>query len=76
MGDFEEMVREVARGEMSRRGLTHAKLAEELRMARPQVTRMLSSKTRLVPEGWIRLLDALGLELTIQPKGSSRRTKL
>lgn len=61
-------IRGAVRDELRRRGMTHAQIAHQLQMPRPQVTRMLTGQSGSVPEGWQKLLDALDLQLTVTRK--------
>lgn len=70
MKNMNTQIREAIRAELSRRKLTHAQIAEELGMPRPQVTRMLTGQSGSVPEGWQKLLDALDLQLSVTTKES------
>lgn len=60
-------IREGVRAELKRRGLTHAQMAEQLGMPRPQLTRMLTGQSGQVPEAWRKLFGALDLHLTVAP---------
>lgn len=61
-------IRKAIRAELRERGLTHAQIAEQLGMPRPQITRMLTGQSGSVPEGWQKLLAALDLQLTVTRK--------
>jgi transcriptional regulator with XRE-family HTH domain len=63
-----ERVRQVVKAVMQERELTQTRLAEELGMQQPNLTRLLSGRIGSVPENWQRVLDALDLELTATPK--------
>jgi len=51
-------------------GKTRADLARDLGISRQQVTRTLNSTALINPrsEHWSAILDALGLEVVVQPK--------
>jgi ribosome-binding protein aMBF1 (putative translation factor) len=52
---------------MSEQGLTHASLAQRLGIKAPSVTRIITGKTGIIPQSLIDVLEALSLELTVQP---------
>lgn len=54
---------------MQAMGLSQTKLAAKLGLKRTVLTRMLSGNSGSVPKNWQRILDELGLELTVKPKG-------
>ncbi|GGK90957.1 helix-turn-helix domain-containing protein [Deinococcus radiotolerans] len=64
-----ESVLNAVRIEVERRGLTHQQLADQLDMPRSQVSRMLTGKSGRIPDGWVALLQALGLELVAKKAG-------
>ncbi len=53
---------------MKEKGLTQAALAERLGIKQPSVADILTGRRGRQPESLLNLLDAAGLELTIQPK--------
>ena len=56
---------------MKEKGLTQAALAKRLGIKQPSVADILSGRRGRQPESLLNLLDAAGLELTIQPKTAS-----
>lgn len=54
-------------------GLTHAALAAKLEIKPPSVTVILTRQSGKIPQSLIDVLDALGLELTVQPKAQPPR---
>ena len=50
------------------KGLTQAEIARAIGMERPNVTRMLTGRSGQAPDNWVKLLDLLGLELTVKVK--------
>ncbi len=50
-------------------GKTQAAYAAEIGVDRQYLWRMLNEKIADAPESWIKLLEALGLELVVQKKG-------
>lgn len=52
------------------RGMTQTQLAELTGIERPNITRLLSGAVGKTPDNWQKILDALGLEMVVQPKPS------
>ncbi|MDL2342533.1 XRE family transcriptional regulator [Deinococcus sp. MIMF12] len=50
------------------KGFTHAALAQKLGIKPPSVTAVLTRKRGLIPQSLLDVLDALDLELIVQPK--------
>lgn len=68
-------IRSVVKQVLKQRGITQLELAQKLGMKPPHISRMLSSGADgggKVPENWEAILEALQLELTVQP--SSKET--
>lgn len=63
-------VRQKVREVMSSKEISTYKLAELAEMSQPNVARALSGRSGSVPTTWQRILDALGLELVVVPKGT------
>lgn len=61
-------VRQAVKNRIGELGLTQAELARRADMERSNLHRLLSGKSGQVPDSWQRVLDALGLELTVQAK--------
>lgn len=61
-------VRAKVRAVMQEQNLSQGQLAKKIGLERPAVTRLLSGRVGRLPDNWQRVLDALGLELTVQPK--------
>ncbi|GGR39807.1 helix-turn-helix domain-containing protein [Deinococcus ruber] len=55
---------------LSKAGKTRSELARELGLSRQQITRTINSTALLNERAahWLAILDALGLEVVIQPK--------
>jgi len=51
-------------------GLTHAAIAKKLGIKPPSVTFILTRKRGLIPQSLLDVLDALGLEVILQPKAA------
>lgn len=58
---------------MKEKGLTQAALAERLGVKQPSVADILTGRRGRQPESLLNLLDAVGLELPIQPKSAPDR---
>jgi transcriptional regulator with XRE-family HTH domain len=68
MLDMTEEVRKGVRIAMAARKWNQKKLSEETGVSRQFVSEMMSGKAAVLPPSWQKVLDSLGLELTIQPK--------
>ncbi len=66
--EMHKAVRDAVREVMSERGLSQVRLAQELDIDRVNLTRLLSGRVNGVTPTWQKILDALGLELTVQKK--------
>lgn len=62
-----EGVREAVRQVMKERQLTQVELAQQLGMTQPALAKMLTGRTGQLPGSWQKVLDALGLRLTVEP---------
>ena len=69
--EMHKSVRDAVREVMNERGLSQVRLARELDIDRVNLTRLLSGRVNGVTPTWQKILDALGLELTVQKKGSN-----
>ncbi len=63
----ETVISEVKR-QMQAEGLSQGELSRRIGIERPNLTRMFSGRVGRVPDNWQKVLDALGLELTVQKK--------
>lgn len=68
MTGMNKEVRQAVKNRIEELGLTQAELARRTDMERSNLHRLLSGKSGQVPDSWQRVLDALGLELTVQSK--------
>jgi transcriptional regulator with XRE-family HTH domain len=59
-------IRKQTRKLMKRRGISVSKLAYEIDMDRPNLSRILNGRSAEVPESWLNILDVLGVELTLK----------
>jgi len=66
--EMHKSVRDAVREVMNERGLSQVRLAQELDIDRVNLTRLLSGRVNGVTPTWQKILDALGLELTVQKK--------
>ncbi len=64
----DKAIRDTLKRTMREQGLTQAALAERLGIKQPSVADILTGRRGRQPESLLNLLDAVGLELTIQPK--------
>ena len=69
--EMHKSVRDAVREVMNERGLSQVRLARELDIDRVNLTRLLSGRVNGVTPTWQKILDSLGLELTVQKKGSN-----
>lgn len=56
------------RAELARRRVRQVELAQELDVSRTHLSNMLNGQRGKLPATWARLLDHLGLELTVRSK--------
>lgn len=62
-------IRAKVRKRISEQGKTQTAIAQEIGVQRQYLGRMLNEQVGDVPPSWDRLLNALDLELVVQPKG-------
>jgi len=70
MNETDQTIRQAIREAMLSQGLTQAELAQKLGVKQPSVAQLISGKYGAVPASLLNALDALGLEIVIQPKRS------
>ena len=63
-----DSIRQAVRIELARRDWNRTQLSEETELTRQYVSELLGGKAGNLSDGWGRIFDALGLELTLQPK--------
>ena len=63
---MDEGIREQIKRCIKEKSVTQGEIAKALGIARPNITRMLTGRSGQVPDNWVKLLDYLGLELTVQ----------
>ncbi|WP_264775622.1 helix-turn-helix domain-containing protein [Deinococcus aetherius] len=63
-----DQVREQVLEEMQRKGINRQQLAEMIDMNPQYLWDMLAGKRSNIPQRWQDILDALGLEIVVQPK--------
>ncbi|WP_234009015.1 helix-turn-helix domain-containing protein [Deinococcus sp. NW-56] len=70
LSPVDQRIREAMRLAMEMRSprLTQAVLAERLGISQPAVAALLSGRRGQIPQSLVDLLEALDLELTVQPK--------
>lgn len=68
MTTVNERIRQAVRVELARRDTNQAQLAEQVGVSRQYVNNLMRARAGNVPEVWQRILDALDLELVVQPK--------
>ena len=66
-------VRDAVRQAMKERQLTQVELAQQLGMTQPALAKMLTGRTGQLPGSWQKVLDALGLRLTVEPVGDTQK---
>ena len=69
MGVVNDRIREEARIAMLRQRVTQTALAERTGLSRQHINHLLTGHRGGVAAGWLRILDELGLELVVVPKG-------
>lgn len=57
---------------MVRQRVNQTQLAEAVGLTRQHVSNLLTGHRGKLPEAWERLLDGLGLELTVRPKQEAK----
>jgi predicted transcriptional regulator len=68
MGAVTDDLRAELRAELARRRIKQTDLARELGVSRTHLSNMLNGQRGQLPATWERLLDHLGLELTVRAK--------
>ena len=68
MGVMTDDLRAELRAELARRRIKQTDLARELGVSRTHLSNMLNGQRGQLPATWGRLLDHLGLELTVRAK--------
>jgi len=63
-----EHIREEVRVAMVRQRVTQTELADKVGLSRQHINHLLTGHRGKLPDAWEKLLDGLGLELTIKPK--------
>lgn len=63
-----DKVREAIRIELARRNWNKTRLAEETGLSRQYISELMAGKAGSLSPAWGKVLDALGLELTVKPK--------
>jgi predicted XRE-type DNA-binding protein len=63
----DDSIKSQVKAHMRRGGTTQKELADKLGIRQPSVAAALG-KTTAINQGFAEILDALGLELTVQPK--------
>jgi transcriptional regulator with XRE-family HTH domain len=66
--DMNERVTNGIRRKMKEQGITQVELSEQLGISRPNLSRLLAGRSPRVPDSLQRVLDHLGLELTVEDK--------
>ncbi|MDZ7799994.1 MAG: helix-turn-helix transcriptional regulator [Trueperaceae bacterium] len=61
-------IREEIRVAMVRQRLTQTELAKRVGLSRQHLNHLLTGHRGNLPDGWGKVLDALGLELVVRPK--------
>lgn len=62
-------IREAIRIELARRDWNRTQLADETGLSRQYISELMGGKAGSLSPAWARILDTLGLELVVQPKG-------
>jgi transcriptional regulator with XRE-family HTH domain len=65
-------IRQRVRQRMKEKGLSTYKLADLVETVQPNISRILSGRSGSIPELWVKVFDALGLELTVKEKGPGK----
>jgi plasmid maintenance system antidote protein VapI len=63
-----DSIREMVKQTMGANGLSQGDVSRALGIKRPNLTKMLSGRSGVVPENWQRIFDYLGLELVVKEK--------
>lgn len=72
MTTMNDHIREEVRVTMLRQRVTQTELAERLGLSRQHINHLLTGHRGNLPEAWEKVLDSLGLELTVVPKQQDR----
>lgn len=64
MERMNEKIRRAVRVSLAERDMTQTDLAEKIGVSRQYVSRIMQGQVGKVPDAWVRILDALDLELT------------
>jgi predicted transcriptional regulator len=73
MNSMTDSIREMVRESMNQQGISTYRLAQLTEIEQPNVTRLLKGRSGKIPDSWQKILDALDLELVVQPKAKKRR---
>lgn len=73
MNSMTDSIREMVRESMNQQGISTYRLAQLTEIEQPNVTRLLKGRSGKIPDSWQKILDALDLELVVQPKARKRR---
>ncbi len=69
MATVNESIRQAVRIELARRDSNQARLAEKIGVSKQYINNVMRARAGNVPAVWQRILDELGLELVVRPKG-------
>lgn len=72
MASMTEHIREEVRVAMVRQRVTQTELADRVGLSRQHISHLLTGHRGKLPDAWERLLDGLGLELTVRPKHEAK----
>jgi transcriptional regulator with XRE-family HTH domain len=61
-------IRHAVKVELAKKRLTQAQLAEQIGVTPQHFSRMMQGVSSNVPDAWQKVLDKLGLELTVKQK--------
>jgi predicted XRE-type DNA-binding protein len=68
MDGMNQGIRERILKELKTREISQYKMAQDLDIPQPSVSRLLKGRSGKIPESWQAILDYLDLELTVTPK--------
>jgi transcriptional regulator with XRE-family HTH domain len=68
MERMNDKIRRAVRVSLAERDMSQTDLAEKIGVSRQYVSRIMQGQVGRIPEAWVRILDALELELTAVPK--------
>ena len=74
MNAMTDHLRAELRAEIARRRGSQTELARILGMSRSHLNALLNGQRGQLPDAWARLIDHLGLELTLRPKADTPKT--